>query len=196
MPVSYTNRKNVAYTLYRCTTKTGKFRYYFAKESAKGIPCETIPSGYEISETPNGVVSLAKSRPKLIHKSEADMVQKMLDKHPLSNRYRIFVRYNRIDIYERVDPGADELLDTFQQRGIGFAEPPRQFKEWWETRSRFEPVMRFFLHDEKTRMYRAQRMCYLGRIEDWIDVGKSGRLEVLAKDMIGHLSTDSFFELY
>ncbi|MBW1700351.1 MAG: hypothetical protein JRK26_26645 [Deltaproteobacteria bacterium] len=196
MPVTYTNRKNFVYTLYRGTTKTGKSRYYFAKESAKGTPCETIPHGYEISESPNGVVSLVKSRPKLIRKNEADMVQKLIDEHRLSNKYRIFVKHNRIDIYERLDPSADELIDMFKEKGLGSTVAHRQFGEWWDSRGQFAPVLRFFLHDERTRMYRAERMCYLGSIEDWIDVGPIDRLEVLAKDMIGRLGTDSFFEVY
>jgi hypothetical protein len=39
-------------------------------------------------------------------------------------------------------------------------------------------------------------MCYLGSIDDWIDVGPADRLELLAGDMIPRLGTDSFFELY
>jgi len=80
MLVTYTNRKNVTYKLYRGTTKTGKPRYFFAKESAKGTPCETVPHGYEISESPNGIVSLVKSRPKLIRKDEVDIVQKLIER--------------------------------------------------------------------------------------------------------------------
>ncbi|MGM0375120.1 MAG: hypothetical protein ACQEQQ_11960 [Chloroflexota bacterium] len=62
MAVTYTNRKGSTYTLYRTETKTGKDRYYFAKSSSKGEPCETIPGGFGIRESPNGLVSLAKIR--------------------------------------------------------------------------------------------------------------------------------------
>ena len=196
MLVTYTNRKNVTYTLYRTTTKTGKSRYCFAKECAKGTPCETIPHGYEISESPNGVVSLVKSRPKLIRKSEVVIVQKLIDKNPSSSKYRIFVRHNRIDIYERLGPSADEMIDLFREEGLGSTASYRKFRDTYYSRGQFAPILRFFLHDKETRTYRAERMCYLGSIDDWIDVGPTDRLEVLAGDMISRLGTDSFFELY
>ncbi len=195
MLVTYTNRKNVTYTLYRDTTKTGKPRYFFAKESAKGTPCETVPHGYEISESPNGVVSLVKSRPKLIRKSEVDIVQKLIDKGPFSSKYRIFVRHNRIDIYERLDPSADELINMFREQGFESTADYREFRKTWDSRGQFAPILRFFLHDEERRRYRAERMCYLGSIEDWIDIGPIDRLEILAEDMIPRLGTDLFFEL-
>ena len=196
MLVTYTNRKSVTYTLYRTTTKTGKSRYCFAKECAKGTPCETVPHGYEISESPNGVVSLVKSRPKLIRKSEVAIVQKLIDKNPSSSKYRIFVRHNRIDIYERLGPSTDEMIDLFRKEGFGSTASYRKFRDTYDSRGQFAPILRLFLHDKEMRTYRAERMCYLGSIDDWIDVGPTDRLEVLAGDMIPRLGTDSFFELY
>lgn len=196
MLVTYTNRKNVTYTLYRITTKTGKSRYCFAKESIEGTPCVTVPHGYEISESPNGVVSLVKSRPQLIRKSEVAIVQKLIDKNLSSSKYRIFVRHNRIDIYERLGPSSDEMIDLFRREDFGSTASYQEFRDTYDSRGQFAPILRFFLHDKETRMYRAERMCYLGSIEDWIDVGPTDRLEVLAEDMIPRLGTDSFFELY
>ena len=44
MPVSYTNRKGVAYTLYRGQTRTGKPRYYFGLPGqSQGEPVTEIP---------------------------------------------------------------------------------------------------------------------------------------------------------
>jgi hypothetical protein len=62
MPVTYTNRKGVTYTLCRGATSTGKPRYYFAREP-KGEVVEEIPEGFKISESVNGTVSLARDRP-------------------------------------------------------------------------------------------------------------------------------------
>jgi len=50
MPVTYTNRKGFTYYLCRGMTKTGKPRYYFARE-IKDEPLEQIPDGYTISES-------------------------------------------------------------------------------------------------------------------------------------------------
>ncbi len=56
MPITYTNRKGFTYYLCRGVTKTGKPRYYFAREP-KDEPVEQIPDGYTISESVNGIVS-------------------------------------------------------------------------------------------------------------------------------------------
>src|SRR5438270_369499 len=67
MPVSYTNRKGVTYTLYHGQTRKGKPRYYFGRPGqGQGEPVSEIPPGYTISESVNGVVSLVKDRPTLI----------------------------------------------------------------------------------------------------------------------------------
>lgn len=113
MPVTYTNRRGVTYTLRRANTKTGRDRYFFAKAATAGVPCDAIPSGYEISESVNGIVSLIKVRPRLIAQTEAEFVEQMLAKHPEASKYSTFVRSNRIDIYELLGPSAEELRTLF-----------------------------------------------------------------------------------
>ena len=67
MPISCTNRKGQTYTLYRGQTKTGKPRYYFGRAGqGQGDLVMELPSGFTISESVNGVVSLVKDRPSLI----------------------------------------------------------------------------------------------------------------------------------
>jgi hypothetical protein len=67
MAVNYTNRKGVTYTLYQGQTKTGKPRYYFGRlEQGQGEAVTELPSGYTISESVNGVVSLVKERPAFV----------------------------------------------------------------------------------------------------------------------------------
>jgi hypothetical protein len=61
MSVTYASRKGLTYYLCRGLTKTGKPRYCFARE-IKDEPVAEIPPGYTISESVNGVVSLAKDR--------------------------------------------------------------------------------------------------------------------------------------
>src|SRR2546428_13992554 len=71
MPVSYTNRKGVTYTLYQGQTKTGKPRYYFGRAGqGQDEPVMELPPGFKISESVNGVVSLVKERPSLIQPEE------------------------------------------------------------------------------------------------------------------------------
>lgn len=72
MPVSYTNRKDLTYTLYRGQTKTCKPRYYFARAGQGQAELVTgLPPGFTISESVNGVVSLVKDRPSPIQPVQA-----------------------------------------------------------------------------------------------------------------------------
>jgi len=51
MTFTRTNRKDVTFCLCRHVTKTGKPRYFFAREPDKGEPVEAIPEGYEVVES-------------------------------------------------------------------------------------------------------------------------------------------------
>src|SRR5437879_4165946 len=83
MPVSYTNRKGQTYTLYRGQTKTGKPRYYFGRPGqSQGEPVTELPSGFTISESINGLVSLSKYRPSLIQPEEVTAIEAEVKRHP------------------------------------------------------------------------------------------------------------------
>jgi hypothetical protein len=56
-------------------------------------------------------------------------------------------------------------------------------------------VLRFTLADAERRVFRAERWCYLGSIDDWIDIGGWGPVDQLPSQMIPRLGTDRFFEL-
>ena len=100
MPVTYTNRKGYTYYLCRGVTKTGKPRYYFARE-LKGEPVEEIPEGYEISESVNGIVSLVKARPAQIRPEEIEAVRAAVERHPKPHNYRVNVKPDRIEVSAR-----------------------------------------------------------------------------------------------
>jgi hypothetical protein len=59
MPITYTNRKGVTYTLCRTTTKTGKARYVFVRDPTGRETVAELPEGWKIRESVNDVVSLA-----------------------------------------------------------------------------------------------------------------------------------------
>ena len=124
MPVTYTNRKGHTYYLCQGLTKTGKLRYYFAREPKEGSP-DQIPDGYRISESVNGVVSLVKDRPQLIMPQEVASVETVLARHPKGRDYRVAVQKNQIVIYERLGPDIDTLSAIFgniQPVTIGYGE--------------------------------------------------------------------------
>jgi hypothetical protein len=62
--------------------------------------------------------------------------------------------------------------------------------------ARFSPILRFILIDPEERKFIAERWSYLGNIDDWIDMGESGKLEKLARRLIPKLGSDDFFELF
>src|SRR5712671_6101781 len=98
MPVSYTNRKGLTYTLYRGQTKTGKPRYYFGRMgSGQGEPVMELPPGFTISESLNGVVSLVKDHPSLIQPEEVAAIEEAVKQHPEASQYRIVVKHDLIE---------------------------------------------------------------------------------------------------
>ncbi|MDM8559394.1 hypothetical protein QUF82_11210 [Thiotrichales bacterium HSG14] len=57
------------------------------------------------------------------------------------------------------------------------------------------PKMRFVLQDEQTRNFTVQRWCYLGSVDDWVDLKTTNDLAQLAKTYCYHLGRESYFEL-
>src|SRR5271157_1562139 len=193
MPISYTNRKGS--TLYLCqgTTKTGKVRYYFAREP-KGNKPEKIPAGYEIRESVNGVISLVKVRPQLIPTDEVALVEEALKRHPAGSNYRVAVKNTQIIIYEAVGPDVDQILALFGKSIPLRPGAVEQLKAQFDRTRQFTPVMRFILVDRDKRAYVAERWSYSGSIDDWIDINRSGKISKLASQLIPTLGTDEFFE--
>jgi hypothetical protein len=139
MPVTYTNRKGHTYYLCQGKTKTGKMRFYFARQPKEGFP-DQIPEGYRISESVNGV-------------------------------------------FGKFSPLPPEIVN-------------RRLQEQLDKSARFSPILRFILIDPEERKFITERWSYLGNVEDWIDMGESGKLEKLARRLIPKLGTDDFFELF
>jgi hypothetical protein len=191
MPVTYTNRKGVTYTLCRTTTKTGKMRYVFVRDPTGRETVAELPEGWEIRESINSVVSLAQARERHLLPAEVEVVQMALDAHPKTHNYRLDVKPERLVIYEREGPDIDGLLGIF---GAHFGKD-QQLRDELAQRGRFTPILRFTLNDTETRDFHAERWCFRGRIDDWIFAG-SGKLADLAETLIPTLGTDAFFELY
>jgi len=194
MPVTYTNRKGLIYTLCQGTTKTGKPRYFFARE-IKGEPVEQIPEGYAISESVNGVVSLSKTQVSQLHEDEINAVKAAVARHPKNRKYRVNARPKRIEIYESVGPDAETLIANMSSLFPIFPGTASKLSADLERHAQFTPVLRFTLIDADTRAFAAERMCYLGSIDDFIHIGY-GPLEPMAPDIIATLGTEEFFEWF
>jgi len=64
---------------------------------------------FVISESINGVVSLAKDRPALILPEEVTVVEDAVKQLSDARRYRVAVKHNQIESYERVSPDYETL---------------------------------------------------------------------------------------
>ena len=197
MPVSYTNRKGVTYTLYRGQTRTGKPRYYFGRlDQGQGEPVTELPRGFTISESVNGVVSLVKDHPAQILPQEVEAVEAAVKRHPEAHRYRVAVKGNRIEVYEQVGPDYNALVSELHIPGLsgpGLSEELRALEERY---ARFTPVLRFILLDQARRLFGVQRMSSLGGLDDWLELGQTGPVAKLARAIIPTLGTEEFYELW
>jgi hypothetical protein len=194
VPVTYTNRKGREYYLHQGVTKTGKTRYYFSREQ-EGDLVDEIPKGYEVSESVNGIVSLIKKRPQKILPEEVKIVETAIQQHEKSNDYRVNIRHQQIEIYERVGRSPTEIFAALDP-DIFDPEIEKRLQEEERIYSQFTPILRFILRDEKDRIFGVKRMCHLGSVEDWIDIGNVGQLDELIAEIISLLGTEQYFDLY
>lgn len=197
MPVTYTNRKGATYVLCQSETTKGKPRYFFACESKESV-LDAIPVGYEITESVNGVVSLAKVRPQLISDEELAAVQQFVDKHPKAHQYKVSRKHKQLVIYEGIGPDWVELARDLSEmmRTSLTARQEMELRERDAARKQYAAVMRFTLQDEQQRLFNAERMCYLGSVDDWIPIRVAQPLAKLARALIPTLGTEAFFDLY
>jgi hypothetical protein len=197
MPVSYTNRKGLTYTLYRGQTKTGKPRYRFGRPGqGQGEPVTELPPGFTISESVNGVVSLVKDRPALIQPEEVAAIEAAVQQHPGARRYRVAVKHDRIEFYERVGPDYNALLGELQTVGLSSPGLSERLQAEEEHHARYMPVLRFILLDPRRRWFGAQRMCYLGNVDGWLELRQTGPAAQLARALIPILGTEQFSDLW
>lgn len=197
MAITYTNRKGQTYTLYQGQTKTGNPHYYFARtDTIHAEPVMELPSGFTISESVNGVVSLVKDRPALILPEEVAVVEEAVNQHPQARQYRVVVKHNWIEIYEQADANYETLLDVLQPAGYFDPSLAERLQSEMEHYAQYTPVLRFNLLDPVQRRFGVQRMCYRSSVDGWLELAKTGSVATLAHALIPTLGTDKFYELF
>jgi hypothetical protein len=197
MAITHTNRKGQTYTLYKGQTKTGKPRYYFAcADKNQDEPVTELPAGFAISESVNGVVSLAKDRPALILPEEVAVVEDAVKQLSDARRYRVAVKHNQIEIYERFGLDYETLTRKILPSVWVSPDHAKQVQSELEQHAQYTPVLRFTLVDPVQRLFGVERMCYLGHIDGWLDLFKTESVGTLADALIPTLGTEEFFELW
>jgi hypothetical protein len=191
VPLTHTTAKGKTFYLHQGRTKTGKPKYHFSMQS-EGTLAEFIPAGFEIYETPNAQVFLRRIPPKIITDAERQIVADGMRTYASVQDYKIDVRGNAIEIHI-----AHQDSETFREM-FSRARPDldqTQIAAFVAQAVHYFPMMQFLLEEEQCRTFTAQRYCFIGSIDDWIDIGY-GPLTKLVKRYVKHLGQESYFELF
>src|SRR5262249_5227291 len=191
--MTHTHAKGQIFSLYQGTTKTGKSRYYFAMQS-EGTLATAIPAGYEVYENPNAQVFLRRILPKIITDEECQIVDEGMRKYATVKDYKIDVKGNAILIYTAIQE-IDALAPLFKDL---YPDPAANVELMANLRKavHYSPMLVFQLVDAQRRTFQTQRYCFLGSVDDWIAIGKPGKLPALVKKYVKHLGQDSYVELW
>jgi hypothetical protein len=185
MPEIHTNRRGQTYYLHSGETKTGKPRYWFSMKD-NGPLVESIPEGYEVYENPDCQVFLRKIVPQLVTPDEVAVVEDGLKRYAPDQNCIVDIQGEHIVVYH-----AERVMLDLERFGFGVRELPPSYRNYMK-------VMRFTLKDEGSRRFRAQRWCFRGSIDRWIDLWASkseGNLSDLVKRFCPHIGQESFYEL-
>jgi hypothetical protein len=193
VPITHTNAKGQTFSLYQGTTKTGKPKYYFAMQS-EGTLAKAVPAGYEIYENPNAQIFLRRIPPKIITDEECQIVEEGMRTYAEVKDYKVDVRGNALLIYT-----ADQDMETL----AAIVCNPHASREENTRRMtllrqgiHYSPMLVFHLIDAQRRTFQTQRYCFLGSVDDWIEIGKPGKLTQLVKKYVKHLGQESYVELW
>jgi hypothetical protein len=192
MAFEYANRKGVTYYLRRSTTKRGKTRYAFSRQPG-GDEVEAMPEGYEVRESVNGQVSVARARPRQVTEAEEQSLRALLAE--FKPDYRLEVKGTELVIFEP-SMFADSLLASLGGIPPTPARPglSDDLVRFVLQRSRYCPVLMLDLVDEDGRRFSAHRMLFSGK-GGWSHPLENGALEPLARRLLPHLGQDSYFDL-
>lgn len=191
MSIQHTNRRGKVFYLHQGITKTGKPKYHFST-NGEGTLTNEVPDGFEIYENPSAQVFLRRIQPKLITDDERAVVDNGMKQFSQLEYYIIDIKKNTISVFtpnQNVE-GLKEIFRShhkFQNSEISDVMP--QYLD-------FSPMLQFVLIDEKKRIFIAQRYCFRSSVDDWINLGKSGKLPELVKKYVKHLEQESYFDLF
>lgn len=191
MAAEYINRKGQKYYLHQGTTKTGKPKYFFSMKS-EGNLVKNIPDGFEIYENPNAQVFLRRTQPKIISDEEIATVDKGVKRFSSLQYYQIDVKKDTIYVYtpNQNVAGLSEIFSEFSFR------KEIDVQNQLARSISYSPMLRFVLDNEQKRIFMTERFCFLGSVDDWIEIGEPDILKKLVEKYVKHLEKESFYELH
>ena len=194
-PITYTSRKGLTYVLCRTSTPSGRTRYVFARQP-RGEILQTLPTGFAIRESVNGIVSLVRDRPPVFSSQEIEVVEAAVRRHPKASMYRVAARPDHLAVYERSGPEADDILDILGRVMLPTARARAQVEETLEQGAVYTPVLRFRLLQAESRTFGVERRWYSDTGDRWLPLARTGPLRELAAQVVPLIGTDAFFELW
>ena len=190
MAMTHVNRQGKTYYLHVGTTKTGKPKYYFSL-SGEGVLADQVPVGFEAHESADGRVTVRRVLPILITDNEVKVVDSARARVAAARRGYVDRARDILTVY--VADRSDGLEAIF--RNLAPLASSASIEEQLRRNLRYDAVFRFVLLDPETRVFQAQRFCYLGSIDDWIFIGESGSLTEVVR-CLKHIGQDSYYELH
>ena len=190
MSIQHVARNGKTYYLHVIAGKDGKPKYHFSTRPG-GAVAESVPPGFEIYENVQGQVFLRRTTPRLISDAELDAVKVALRRHTDEWRYKVEVKKNAMIIYEAADN-----LSTLESIALPWVSKDA-IKQTAIQSAAYTAMMRFVLADREERLFLAERFCFRGAVDDWIDIGGSPQeLPIVIRKFIKHLGRESLFELF
>lgn len=177
MVFSYKNFRGDTYYLHATQTKKGNPRYHFAKKIDESTSEDQLPKGYEVYEEPNGKVYARKKTKAMLNPAEISIISDGMKKYSEVSDFKLDIKKNIVSIYTNESTEEESLI-------------PLSLKHKY-----YEAKMRFILIDEEARTFVVERFCYLGSVDDWIDLDCSDDLSELVKEYVQHIGKESFYEL-
>ena len=188
MAVEHRTRAGKTYYLHETLSSTGRKRYHFSLK-ADGILAGSVPDGFEIYEDiAMSQVFLRKIVACSVRDDELALVARALRVHSGTWKHIAEAKTNAIVVHEarNAERWSDEVL------------PGRASREVWEDvaarHATYEPVLKFILADEASRVFSAQRWCFRGS-GNWIWLDGAANLADLVDRYVPHLGQEAFFDL-
>ena len=141
MPVTHVNRKGITFFLCHAPTARGGDRYFFAR-TPRGTPVDSVPPGYRLLESANGVVSLARIKPNGIPDSDVSLLRDLTAQYA-GPTFAVFRLADHVAVYEDLRASYTPDSNEFGLRPLVLSP----------ARARYSPVLRFRLVEPALRVY-------------------------------------------
>jgi hypothetical protein len=187
---SYETKKGKKYYLRETRTKNGKTKVTISRSSDNAL--DEIPDGYEIYENINGQAFFRKIKPCSIQEQEISFVDAEI-KGKSKKKYIIAKKGgDEIILYEPLGD-IDSIAESMVRDGA--RKTLEGCRQYLLENAIYAGFFKFILVEPKDRMFQAQRFCYRGSVDDWINLDRPRSIKDLLNKFVVHFGRDSFYEL-